>query len=53
MEPQAAQRLLDELAGLLGASGVPIQTGRFGAHMEVSSTNHGPVTILLDSKNSL
>jgi D-tyrosyl-tRNA(Tyr) deacylase len=53
MEPAAAQRLLEQLAGLLGASGVPVQTGRFGAHMEVASTNHGPVTILLDSKNSL
>lgn len=28
-----------------------VQTGRFGAHMEVSLLNDGPVTILLDSKN--
>ncbi len=26
-------------------------TGKFGAHMDVSLTNDGPVTILLDSKN--
>ena len=26
------------------------ERGRFGAHMEVSYTNSGPVTILLDSK---
>lgn len=29
---------------------VPVQTGRFGASMEVSLVNSGPVTILLDSK---
>jgi D-tyrosyl-tRNA(Tyr) deacylase len=28
----------------------PIQTGEFGAHMEVSLTNDGPVTIIIDSK---
>ncbi len=30
--------------------GWPIQTGEFGAHMLVSLTNDGPVTILIDSK---
>jgi len=29
----------------------PIGTGVFGAHMEVSLVNDGPVTIILDSKN--
>ena len=29
----------------------PIGTGIFGAHMEVSLVNDGPVTIILDSKN--
>ncbi len=29
----------------------PIQTGTFGAHMEVSLTNDGPVTITIDTKN--
>lgn len=28
----------------------PIQTGRFGADMQVTLTNDGPVTILIDSK---
>ena len=28
-----------------------VTTGKFAAHMEVSLTNEGPVTILLDSKN--
>ncbi|TPV31969.1 D-tyrosyl-tRNA(Tyr) deacylase [Paucihalobacter ruber] len=29
----------------------PVQTGKFGAMMDVHLTNSGPVTILIDSKN--
>jgi D-tyrosyl-tRNA(Tyr) deacylase len=32
-------------------SGTPVQTGVFGADMNVSLVNDGPVTILMDSKN--
>ena len=31
--------------------GKPIQTGKFGAMMEVSLINDGPVTIIIDTKN--
>ena len=31
--------------------GKPIQTGQFGADMKVRLLNHGPVTIIMDSKN--
>ena len=31
--------------------GRPVQTGRFGADMQVSLLNDGPVTICIDSKN--
>lgn len=31
--------------------GKPVQTGKFGADMEVTIVNDGPVTILIDSKN--
>lgn len=31
--------------------GIPTSHGEFGADMDVSLVNHGPVTILLDSKN--
>ena len=31
--------------------GKKIQTGQFGAHMEVALVNDGPVTIIIDSKN--
>ena len=32
-------------------SGKPVQTGRFGADMQVQLVNNGPVTIWIDSKN--
>ncbi len=32
-------------------SGKTVETGEFGADMQVSLTNDGPVTILLDTKN--
>ena len=31
--------------------GAPIQTGVFGAEMQVALVNNGPVTIIVDSKN--
>ena len=34
------------------AMGSPIQTGKFGADMQVSLCNDGPVTIIIDSKNN-
>ena len=44
--------LFQSLVGLLSASGIPVQTGRFGAHMHVSLVNDGPVTVIVDSRNS-
>lgn len=32
-------------------SGLQVKTGVFGAHMEISLVNDGPVTIIIDSKN--
>ena len=32
-------------------SGRPVQTGEFGAMMDISLVNTGPVTIIIDSKN--
>ena len=42
------EQLIDEFSKMLGK---PIGTGIFGAHMEVTLVNDGPVTIILDSKN--
>jgi D-tyrosyl-tRNA(Tyr) deacylase len=48
--PQLAETLYEAFAEELRASGVPVSTGRFQAHMQVSLTNDGPVTVLLDSR---
>ncbi|HEX3800910.1 MAG TPA: D-aminoacyl-tRNA deacylase [Verrucomicrobiae bacterium] len=39
------------IARLAADLGQPIQTGKFGADMQVTLTNDGPVTIMIDSKN--
>jgi D-tyrosyl-tRNA(Tyr) deacylase len=38
------------LATLAGALGRPVQTGIFGADMQVALVNDGPVTLMLDSR---
>jgi D-tyrosyl-tRNA(Tyr) deacylase len=43
-----AEPLLDMLAEKLRAEGVKVQTGRFGADMQVQLVNDGPVTIIID-----
>ena len=48
--PEVAEPLLESMREMLSARGLDVQTGRFGAHMEVELTNDGPVTILLDSR---
>jgi D-tyrosyl-tRNA(Tyr) deacylase len=46
--PEIAAPLVERFAELLRAHGVPTQTGRFGAHMQVEIHNDGPVTIWLE-----
>jgi D-aminoacyl-tRNA deacylase len=49
--PETAVPLYEQFAHKLAQDlGQPIQTGEFGAHMLVSLTNEGPVTIIIDSK---
>ena len=48
--PSDAQALYDQAVEAFVATGLPIETGQFQAHMEVNSINDGPVTILLDSR---
>lgn len=43
-----AEPLLDELVATLRSSGADVATGRFGAHMQVTLVNDGPVTIMLE-----
>jgi D-aminoacyl-tRNA deacylase len=47
--PDRAAPLVDRVMDELRALGVPVQGGRFGAHMEVELVNDGPVTIQLDT----
>ena len=47
--PEEATRLFDYFCGQLRAAGIhPVETGRFGAMMDVSLVNDGPVTIVLE-----
>ena len=45
--PEAGQRLFRELSDFAQATQIPVQTGVFGANMQVSLTNDGPVTFWL------
>lgn len=49
-KPDAANSLYECFNKTLREKGIHIETGRFGAMMDVSLTNSGPVTILMDSK---
>ncbi|TAH09515.1 MAG: D-tyrosyl-tRNA(Tyr) deacylase [Sphingobacteriia bacterium] len=51
-KPAIAIPLYEQLIQQISADlGKPIQTGIFGADMQVSLINDGPVTIIIDSKN--
>ncbi len=43
-----AEPLVDEVVAQLRALGATVETGRFGADMRLSLTNHGPFTIVID-----
>lgn len=45
-----AEVLYDKFVEMLRETGLRIETGVFGADMDVEISNDGPVTILLDSK---
>ena len=45
--PAEGERLFDYFVARARALHAPVETGRFGAHMQVSLTNDGPVTIWL------
>jgi D-tyrosyl-tRNA(Tyr) deacylase len=46
--PELSRPLYERFCDALRAEGVPVETGVFGARMEVSLVNDGPVTIVLD-----
>jgi D-tyrosyl-tRNA(Tyr) deacylase len=45
--PQLAEPLVERFASTLRELGVPVETGVFGARMQVELVNDGPVTIVL------
>jgi D-tyrosyl-tRNA(Tyr) deacylase len=46
--PEQAEQLYERFCAELRALGAPVETGVFGAKMEVELVNDGPVTIVLD-----
>jgi D-tyrosyl-tRNA(Tyr) deacylase len=49
--PEQAIPLYEHFCNALRIQGLKVKEGVFGADMQVSLVNDGPVTILMDSKN--
>ena len=47
--PEVAEPIVEAFAAALRDVGVRVETGRFGARMQVELVNEGPVTIIVDS----
>ncbi|NOZ13306.1 MAG: D-tyrosyl-tRNA(Tyr) deacylase [Acidobacteria bacterium] len=48
MAPETARPLFEKVVALIRESGIPVQTGVFQAHMDVSLVNDGPATFILE-----
>jgi D-tyrosyl-tRNA(Tyr) deacylase len=48
--PERARELVENFVAHVASSGLRVETGEFGAMMEVSLVNEGPVTIIIDSR---
>ena len=48
--PALAEKLYEEFVVMLRHSGLKVETGRFGAAMQVSIENNGPVTLWLEKE---
>ncbi len=49
-EPKRAEELYNRFVGIFKETGLKVETGIFGAMMDVYIRNWGPVTIVLDSE---
>ncbi len=47
--PEQAEALFDRLADLMKEAGARVETGRFGAMMEIGAEMFGPVTLVVDT----
>ncbi|HRK34621.1 MAG TPA: D-aminoacyl-tRNA deacylase [Candidatus Hydrogenedentes bacterium] len=50
--PELALSLYEAFVRDTRSLGIAVETGEFGAHMDVQLVNDGPVTLLLDSKRA-
>lgn len=48
--PELAKRLYQEFIAEVRGLGIPVETGRYQADMQVALVNDGPVTLLIDSR---
>jgi len=51
--PALAEMLVDRFVARLREAGLRVETGRFGARMELELVNDGPFTLVLDSDRDL
>ncbi|MBL67232.1 MAG: D-tyrosyl-tRNA(Tyr) deacylase [Verrucomicrobiales bacterium] len=49
--PEEGERLYEYFCAQLKEQNVPVETGEFGAMMDVSLVNQGPVTFVMDSRD--
>jgi D-tyrosyl-tRNA(Tyr) deacylase len=52
MHPDRAEKLISQFVEMAKSVVKKVETGRFGAMMDVGSVNQGPITILLDSEKT-
>lgn len=50
-QPTRAAQLYERVQSAVREQGLPVQGGRFGAHMSVALVNDGPVTLLLEVRH--
>ena len=48
--PELAETLYESFVAAVAQRGIAVATGRFRQHMQVSLTNDGPVTLILDTR---
>lgn len=46
---EVAEPVIERIAGALRGRGITVETGRFGAMMQVSSVNDGPFTVIVEA----
>jgi D-tyrosyl-tRNA(Tyr) deacylase len=51
--PEVGRKLFDDLVRAVQALGIPTATGEFGADMQVTLTNDGPVTFIVNSREKI